>query len=227
MFNLAAVAHCEKTGNIGALAFGNRRAIGARLIRVYPRLGVAASLGVPNPMHLDWAFKALQKKITPEEALITTLAKDGERDWRQVMLIDREGLAAARTGKKAPFRSAHFVEPHFAAGGTGLQSEETLAALVRGFQQTRSSDLPLENRLIGALEEAALSGTLPRSAPQSAALVVYGDESWPLIDLRADDGDRPIRDLRRLLDRFHEETRKGLMALPSRHMFGASHDAAL
>ena len=222
LLNLALIAHCENTGNIGALAFADRRAVGSRLVRVHPGYGVCASLGVPNPLHLDWCFKALQKNITPEEALITALNKDPERAHRQVMLIDREGIAAVRTGKKAPFRSRHFVEDHFAAGGTGLRTENGLDAFVSGYQQTKTSDLPLENRLLAALEEAAFHGVCPKSEPQSASVLVYGQESYPLVDLRVDCSDRPVKELRRLVDQFHDEVGKGRLSFPSREDFGGA-----
>lgn len=225
MLNLALIAHCEKTRNIGAMAYGDRRAIGSRLIRVHPTWGVAASLGVVNPLHLDWCFKALQKKITPEEALITSLNKDPEAQFRQVLLIDREGISAARTGKRAPVRSSHYSGPHYAAGGTGLKTTGAIKAMVSGFLQTKASDLPLENRLLGALEEAELQGACVRSEPQSASLIVFGQESYPLVDLRIDCSDRPIKAMRRLVDRFHDEVRRGNLDLPLRTDFGST-DAA-
>ena len=223
MLNLALIAHCRKTGNIGALAFADRRAVGSRLVRVHPALGVCASLGVPNPMHLDWSFRALQKNITPEEAIITSLNQDKQRQYRQVMLIDRDGITAVRTGKKAPFRSQQHVGDHFAAGGTGLRTEDGLTHLVSGYEQTERSDLPLENRLLGALEEASFQGVFPKSEPQSASILVYGRDSYPLVDLRADCSDQPAKDLRRLVDRFHEEVRTGRLSLPSRQDLGGLH----
>jgi len=35
MLNLALIAHCPQTGNIGGLAYADRRAIGSRLLRVH------------------------------------------------------------------------------------------------------------------------------------------------------------------------------------------------
>ena len=146
MLNLALIAHCPRTGNIGGLAYADRRAVGSRLMRVHHSEGVAACLGVTNPLHFDWCFKALQKNITPEEALITSRLKDPQVQHRQLLLIDREGIAAVRTGKKVPAQADQMSGPHFAAGGTGLRKADTVKALVTGFLETQDTDLPLENR---------------------------------------------------------------------------------
>lgn len=223
MLNLALLAHCPRTRNIGGLAYADRRAIGSRLLRVHPGQGVAACLGIINPLHFDWCFSVLQKNSTPEEALITSRLKDPQVQHRQLLLIDREGISAARTGKKVPAQADQISGPHFAAGGTGLKSADTVTALVGGFLETTDTDLPLENRLLGALEAAELHGINLRSEPQSASLVVYGRESYPLVDLRVDCSDRPIRELRRLVDRFHDEVRRRGIAFPSRSDFGAAN----
>lgn len=225
MLNLALIAHCPKTGNIGGLAYADRRAIGSRMLRVHHAEGVAACLGVINPLHFDWCFRALQKNITPEEALITSRLKDPEVQYRQLLLIDREGISAVRTGKKVPAQSDQIAGPNFAAGGTGLRQADTVAALVEGFLETADSELPLENRLLGALEAAELHGVTLKSEPQSASIIVYGKESYPLVDLRVDCSARPIKELRRLVDRFHEEVRRRGILFPSKSDFGAT-DAA-
>lgn len=221
MLNLALIAHCPRTGNIGGLAYADRRAIGSRLMRVHHSEGVAACLGIPNPLHFDWCFKALQKNITPEEALITSRLKDPKVQHRQLLLIDREGIAAVRTGKKVPAQFDQMSGPDFAAGGTGLKKADTVKALVTGFLDTQDTDLPLENRLLGALEAAELHGVMLKSEPQSASLIVYGRESYPLVDLRVDCSDRPIKELRRLVDQFHEEVRQRGILFPSKSDFGA------
>lgn len=222
MLNLALIAHCPRTGNIGGLAYADRRAIGSRLLRVHHGEGVAACLGITNPLHFDWCFKALQKNITPEEALITSRLKDPEVQYRQLLLIDREGIAAVRTGKKVPAQADQVAGHNFAAGGTGLKRADTVSALVEGFLETGDTDLPLENRLLGALEAAELHGINLRTEPQSASIVVYGQESYPLVDLRVDCSDRPIKELRRLVDRFHDEVRRRDILFPSKSDFGAA-----
>ncbi len=222
MLNLALIAHCPKTGNIGGLAYADRRAIGSRLLRVHHGEGVAACLGVANPLHFDWCFAALQRNITPEEALITSRLKDPEAQYRQLLLIDREGIPAIRTGKKVPAQSDQIAGPHFAAGGTGLRHANTVTALADGFLETEATDLPLENRLLGALEAVELHGVTLKSEPQSASIIVYGQESYPLVDLRVDCSDRPIPELRRLVDRFHDEVRRRGILFPSKSDFGAT-----
>src|SRR5581483_8157181 len=97
--------------------------------------------------------------------------------------------------------------PGYAAQGNILVGAETVAALAATFEATPR--LPLANRLLECLAAAQAAGG-DRRGQQSASLLVvernggYGGLSDVAVDLRVDDHERPIEELRRL---FHMHER--------------------
>src|SRR5205809_728435 len=95
----------------------------------------------------------------------------------------------------------------YAAQGNILVSQDTVDALATTFE--RNAHLELAERLIECLAAAQAAGG-DRRGQQSASLLVvekdagYGKLSDTVIDLRVDDHERPIAELRRLLS-LHEE----------------------
>ena len=87
-----------------------------------------------------------------------------------------------------------------------------LEAMEEGFAAAAAQ--PLAERLLLALEAGAGRGGDVRGT-RSAALKVVGDEVFPLVDLRADDHDRPVAELRRLLKVAAGDLARFIAALPT------------
>jgi uncharacterized Ntn-hydrolase superfamily protein len=117
---------------------------------------------------------------------------------RQVALVDMFGGVAGFTGEKAPAQAGHRLGEGFAVAGNVLTAE-CLDDTWNGFVATAGSDLPLSERLMRALEAGARSGGQPEGLT-SAALLVHGASPFPLLDLRVDLHDRPVVELRRVLE---------------------------
>jgi uncharacterized Ntn-hydrolase superfamily protein len=94
-----------------------------------------------------------------------------------------------------------------------LVGEETIIAMSEAFEN--SSDESLGERLMRALEAGQAAGGDKRGR-QSAALLVYGGEDYPLIDLRADEHHDPVAELRRILEVAKRELFPFVAALPTR-----------
>jgi uncharacterized Ntn-hydrolase superfamily protein len=73
---------------------------------------------------------------------------------------------------------------------------------------------PLAERLLLALEAGGERGGDVRGT-RSAALKVMAGEVFPLVDLRADDHDRPVAELRRLLSVAAGDLARFIAALPT------------
>ena len=92
--------------------------------------------------------------------------------------------------------------PGYAAQGNILLSGETVDALAETFVATEGKALP--ERLLDSLHAAQEAGG-DRRGQQSAALLVVGPEqgyaglSDTFVDLRVDDHEQPLAELRRLL----------------------------
>ena len=91
--------------------------------------------------------------------------------------------------------------PCYAAQGNILVSAETVDAIVESFERTAGE--PLAERLLDCLDAAQAAGG-DRRGQQSAALIVverdggYAGLSDSIVDLRVDEHERPLEELRRI-----------------------------
>src|SRR4029079_18016479 len=103
--------------------------------------------------------------------------------------------------------AGHRTGDGYAAQGNILISADTVDALAETFEATATN--PLAERLLDSLDAAQAAGGDSRGQ-QSTALLVVGPEqgyaglSDVLVDLRVDDHERPLEELRRLFG-LHRE----------------------
>jgi uncharacterized Ntn-hydrolase superfamily protein len=134
-----------------------------------------------------------------------TSADDG-RDHRQLGVVDGEGGAATYTGTECLDWAGGSTGAGYAAQGNILVSAETVDALAGTFET--SSGL-LAERLIDCLAAAQAAGGDSRGQQSASLLVVerdggYANLSDVVVDLRVDDHELPIEELRRIY-RLHDE----------------------
>ena len=126
---------------------------------------------------------------------------DEGRDERQLGVVDAAGRGATFTGSGCHDWAGGRTGSGYAAQGNILVSGETVDALAETFEATEGS---LAERLLASLAAAQAAGG-DRRGQQSAALLVverdggYAGLSDVLVDLRVDDHETPIEELRRLL----------------------------
>jgi uncharacterized Ntn-hydrolase superfamily protein len=137
-----------------------------------------------------------------EEALKQLLASDkSELETRQVGIVDAQGRSATFTGKTCMSWAGGLKGKNWAAQGNILVSSATVEAMGKKFESTKGE---LAERLMAALEAGDAAGGDSRGR-QSAALVVvrkaggYRALNDRYIDLRVDDAEQPIVELRRLV----------------------------
>jgi uncharacterized Ntn-hydrolase superfamily protein len=149
--------------------------------RTDPRLG---------PRGLD----LLQSGCEADGAVRALVASTAHSAWRQLAVVDSAGRTAAFSGSGVhPFRAEEFGDGCVVVGNM-LAGEHVGSAMRRVFEE--SADEPLAERLLRSLESGEAAGG-EQMPVRSAALVVVGDQLFPLVDLRVDLSDRPLADLRR------------------------------
>src|SRR6266545_2938472 len=125
----------------------------------------------------------------------------------EVGVVDASGGAATFTGGECQDWAGGRTGDGYAAQGNILVDGVTVDALASTFESTQ--DKPLAERLIECLAAAQLAGG-DRRGQQSAALLVvekdagYAKLSDVVVDLRVDDHEHPIDELRRLY-RLHDD----------------------
>ncbi len=205
MISIALLATCTRTGETGMVSFSDRRAIGARVGEHMNGVGLSVVQGLPNPRMERWALRRISEGATPQESAIAAVMRDTLSIRRQILILDITGHSAARQGKQVPKRAHHIARQNFVVGGTGLPTIAPVSAMANIMEETEAAAVPLENRLMAALEETCRNGGWVKGEPQSSFLRLYHKQSHPPLDLRIDSSHDAVHELRILLDQSHLE----------------------
>ena len=189
------VARDPETGALGMATATAGPFVGWLVPHTVSGVGAVATQAMTNPYLAIDVLDALASSRV-EEAVEAALARDSQRDRRQLIAIGVDGRAAGWTGTQCENFAGHLVGEGVAVAGNILTGEPVLEAMLAGYSQ----NAPFAARLLAALQAGAAAGGDRRGAG-SAALKVHGGEAYPLLDLRVDASDRPLLDLAALLER--------------------------
>jgi uncharacterized Ntn-hydrolase superfamily protein len=182
-------------------------AVGSVVPWAEPHVGAVATQSYANPRYGPDGLALLREGRSAQETIDALTAADGDREHRQVGVVDAQGQAATFTGAECLDWAGGRTGRGYAAQGNILVSEDTVDALATTFEQTAGR--PLAERLIECLAAAQAAGG-DRRGQQSASLLVvekdagYAKLSDVVVDLRVDDHGEPIPELKRLFG-LHQE----------------------
>jgi uncharacterized Ntn-hydrolase superfamily protein len=178
-------------------------AVGAVVPWAEADVGAIATQAFANVRYGPEGQRLLDEGLTAEEVVASLTEADEGRDHRQLGVVDAEGRAATYTGSSCLEWAGGVTGEEYAAQGNILVSKETVTALAQAFEG--SGGQPLAERLLEALAAAQLAGGDRRGQQSSSLLVVkkdggYGGTSDVAVDLRVDDHERPVEELRRIYE---------------------------
>jgi uncharacterized Ntn-hydrolase superfamily protein len=171
-----------------------------------PHVGAIATQAYANPRYGPNGLQLLRGDLSAQEVVDRLTSEDEGRDHRQLGVVDGEGNAATYTGEECMDWAGGRTGNGYAAQGNILVSAETVDALAETFE---SSTGPLAERLIDCLAAAQEAGGDSRGQQSSALLVVQRDGGYAgmsdvVVELRVEDHERPIEELRRIYT-LHDE----------------------
>jgi len=182
-------------------------AVGSVVPWAEPHVGAIATQSYANPRYGPDGLALLREGRSAKEAVEALTAVDEGRAERQVGIVDGQGRAATFTGEACHDWAGGRTGSSYAAQGNILVSGETVDALAATFEQ--NGHLSLAERLIECVAAAQAAGG-DRRGQQSASLLVvekdagYASLSDVVVDLRVDDHEQPIVELRRLYGLHNE-----------------------
>jgi uncharacterized Ntn-hydrolase superfamily protein len=182
-------------------------AVGSVVPWAEPRVGAIATQSYANPRYGPDGLALLREGRSAGEVVELLTAADDGRAERQVGVVDAQGRAATFTGKACHDWAGGRTGNGYAAQGNILVSQETVDALAATFEQ--NGHLSLAERLVECLAAAQAAGG-DRRGQQSASLLIveedagYANLSDVVVDLRVDDHELPIVELRRLYGLHNE-----------------------
>ena len=180
-------------------------AVGSVVPWAEPQVGAIATQAYANPRYGPEGLSLLREGLSADQVVERLTAADEGRDHRQLGIVDSEGRGASFTGAECLEWAGGRTGLCYAAQGNILVSAETVDAIAETFE---SSSGPLAERLLACLDAAQTAGG-DRRGQQSAALLVveqdggYAKLSDTVVELRVEDHERPLEELRRLY-RLHE-----------------------
>jgi uncharacterized Ntn-hydrolase superfamily protein len=200
------IAACDlEAGQWGVATQSKFLAVGSVVPWAEPRVGAIATQAYANPRYGPDGLALLRAGLSAEEVVERLTSADDGREHRQLGVVDREGRSATFTGGECLDWAGGHRGRCYAAQGNILVSAETVEAMASTFE---ASSGPLVERLLDCLDAAQAAGG-DRRGQQSAALLVvekdggYAKLSDTLVDLRVEDHERPLEELRRLY-RMHD-----------------------
>ncbi|MHA1670476.1 MAG: DUF1028 domain-containing protein [Promethearchaeota archaeon] len=181
-------------------------------------VGVVATQSFVNKSFGIRGLELLKYGKSPEEALNELISKDEGRDVRQVSILDAKGRVATHTGVKCIKHAGHKIGENYSVQANMMLSEKVWPLMAEAFENSKG--LPLPERIINSLEAAETVGGDIRGK-QSANILIFSGEpnvdKWeePIMDLRVDDHEEPLKEIRRLLTLFraYEQGDKGDQAM--------------
>jgi uncharacterized Ntn-hydrolase superfamily protein len=195
------VAHDRAARQWGVAVQSKFLAVGSVVPWAEPDAGAIATQAYANPRYGPDGLALLREGLSAREVVDRLVGADEGRTERQLGVVDSAGAAAAWTGTECMDWAGHRTGDGYAAQGNILVGPETVDALAETFDA--GAGRPLAERLLDCLAAAQSAGG-DRRGQQSASLLVverdggYARMSDVLVDLRVDDHERPIDELRRI-----------------------------
>jgi uncharacterized Ntn-hydrolase superfamily protein len=191
------VARCPRTSMLGVAVSTAVPAVGAMCPYVKAGVGAVSTQSWVNPYLAIKALQLMEGGKSAQDALAAALATDDAKDLRQIGVVDARGRAAAWSGPSCTSWFGHIVGTDFAVQGNMLVGAATIDAMAQAFLM--HPDSTLAERLLLALEQGQAAGGDKRGT-QSAALRVHSTEEYALLDLRVDEHEQPVPELRRVYE---------------------------
>jgi uncharacterized Ntn-hydrolase superfamily protein len=192
----AVIARCPHTGQYGIAQATGTPAVGTRCFKIVPGRGaVLVQAAIDYPL-VEAGAALVEQGLDAQATLARLRERDPRIDYRQVAVLAGTSLATL-SGSQARDHASMMAGEGYAAAGNMVCDRGVVEAMGRAFEAPGEEDLA--ERLLRALEAGRDAGGQP-TGQNSAVLSVYGDASFPLVDLRVDMDDEPIGELRRIFD---------------------------
>lgn len=189
------VARDPATGHLGVAVASRFFAVGAVVPHLRGRVGAVATQAFVNPTYGTVGLAMLAEGQVPAAIIAALTARDDGHAQRQFHLIGMTGSPAVFTGANCLDWAGHLVGEDVSVAGNMLEGPQVVAETLCAYHA--AADKPLADRLLIAMQAGEQAGGDKRGK-QSAALVIYRDQDYAWLDIRADDHADPLEELRRL-----------------------------
>lgn len=194
------VARDPTSGELGVAVQSRSFNTGAVCAWAEAGVGAVATQSFSERRYGPRGLALLSEGRDPREALGELVAADKSREIRQVAFVDVHGATAAHTGTSCIPHAGDLAAQNVSVQGNMLRSADVWPAMREAFDATAGT---LAERLLAALDAAEAAGGDYRGRQAAGLVVVSGEpDEQPSVDrvfdLRVDDHEEPLGELRRL-----------------------------
>jgi uncharacterized Ntn-hydrolase superfamily protein len=195
------VARDKETGEFGIAVQSHYFQVGPTVPWALAGVGAVATQSRVNVSYGPLGLEYLKAGYAAEQALKALTSGDATPEIRQCAIVDAAGHVAAHTGAKCIPAAGHHIGDGFSCQANLMEKNTVWDAMAKAYESTEG---PLAERMLAALDAAEAEGGDIRGRQSAAMLIVSGNptgRSWEdrVIDLRVDDAAEPLPELRRLL----------------------------
>ena len=196
------VAYDTATGDMGVAVQSHWFSVGSIVTWAEAGVGAIATQSLVNPDFGPQGLALLKAGLTAQQTVNALVATDKGEMYRQLAIVDANGNVAVHTGDKCIKEAGHQTGVGFSVQANMMKNDSVWGAMATAYEA--SSDLPLAERMVAAMEAAQSVGGDIRGKQSSAILVVRAKPTgkiWQdrLVDLRVEDHEIPIVELKRLV----------------------------
>ncbi len=196
------VGYDPSNGDLGIAVQSKFFAVGAVVPWAEAGVGAIATQSWANTTFGPRGLELLKIGLSAKQTLDHLIKDDKGKNTRQVGIVDANGNAANYTGEECHDWAGAISGEHFTAQGNILTGEEVVRAMGSTFEKSEGE---LADRLLDALIAGQEKGGDKRGQQSAALFVVrknggYSGFNDRYVDLRVDDHQKPIQELKRLLD---------------------------
>ena len=213
------IARDPASGQLGVAVQSHAFAAGAIVPWAETNVGAVATQAHCEISYGPLGLDLMRAGKSAPQALAALLAADEKRDVRQVAMIDRHGNVAVHTGSRCIASAGHITGENFSVQGNILANDTVWGKMAAAFQAAKGVDL--SEKLMEALEAGQDAGGDVRGMQAGGIRVVAGPndplERTFVTDIRVDDHDRPLVEMRRVLTVSRGEEWLGMAELALRN----------
>jgi uncharacterized Ntn-hydrolase superfamily protein len=214
----------DPSGAFGVAIASRFFAVGVLCPHVRSGVGALSTQALVNPLYGARALHLMAQDNAAAEVVQLVTGADAGREHRQLHIIDAAGRVAAHTGSACIAWCGQVAGEGYSVAGNMLAGPQVIRDTAAAY--AAGADLAFAERLIGALDAGEAAGGDKRGK-QAAALLIHATEDYPLLDLRVDDHDNPLIELRRLYGKSLERYQPFIACLPTRARPAGITDRAL
>ena len=195
------VARDPVTGDMGVAVQSHYFSVGPTVPWAEAGVGAVATQSLVLVDYGPYGLDLMRKGMSARQALDSLLRADAHHEGRQVAMIDTQGRVAAFTGGSCIPDAGDAQGEQFSCQANLMANPTVWPAMKQAFESAKGD---LAERMMQALEAAERAGGDIRGRQSAAMIVVKGKASgkpWNdvLVNLRVEDHDHPLVELRRLL----------------------------